>query len=214
MSFLYNFPPLSQKTPLETQTLFSMALQTKKKSKDNFSQNESISTYSNENEIKFNKEEQKKVIYVKKAETFYLTLQIVILQILILTAKASHNGDQAPIKCHWRIYKSESERINIKNINSFSYMPNAHDTGFFIEVEIESLDEKNDIAVTRYGKIEFDREMENNITELKSNEKICSNLKYCNEKINNIKVNNNSIYLLELSKREIKLINIEQIGKN
>ena len=216
MSFLCNFPLYSKTTTLETETLFSIDLPTKKRSKDNFSQNESISTYSNENEIKFNKEEQKKVIYVKNAETFDLTLQIsgqTILQNLILTAKASHNGDPTPIKCQWRRYKSESERINIKNINSFSYMPNAHDIGYFIEVEVESLDEKNDIAVARYGKIEIDREMENNITELISNEKICFNLKYCNEKITNIKVNNNNNYILELGKREIKLINIDQKGK-
>ena len=217
MSFLCNFPLYSKKTALETETLFSIDLPTKKKSKDNFSQNETISTYSNENEIKFNKEEQKKVIYVKNAETFDLTLQIsgqTILQNLILTAKASHNGDPTPIKCQWRRIKSESERINIKNINSLSYMPNAHDIGFCIEVEVESLDEKNDIAIARYGKIEIDREMENIITELISYEKKCFNLKFCNEneKITNLNVNNNN-YILELGKREIKLINIDQKGK-
>ena len=216
MSFLCNFPLYSKKTPLETETLFSIDLPAKKKSNDNnFSQNESISTYSNENEIKFNKEEQKKVIYVKKAETFDLTLQIsgqTILQNLILTAKASHNGDPIPIKCQWRRIKSESERINIKNINSFSYMPNAQDIEYWIEVEVESLDEKNDIAIARYGKIEIDREIENNIIELISYEKKCFNLKYCNEKANNINANNNN-YILELGKREIKLINIDQKGK-
>ena len=55
MSFLCNFPLYLKKVPLETESLFSINLPTKKNSKDNFSQNDSISTYSNENEIKFNK---------------------------------------------------------------------------------------------------------------------------------------------------------------
>ena len=165
--------------------------------------------YSNENEIKFNIEEQKKVIYVKKAETFDLNLQISgnsILQNLVLTAKASHNGEPTPIKCQWRRVRSENERMNIKNINSFSYMPNAADIGFWIEVEVESLDEMNDIAIAKYGPIFIDNSIKILITELLSYEKKCFNLKSCNEKLNN------KNFILDLGKREIKLINFDQRG--
>ena len=98
--------------------------------------------------------------------------------------------------------KSDNERSNIKNINSFSYMPNAQDIGYWIEVEIESLDEKNDIAIGRYGEITIDKEIRNIITELISYEKNNFNIKNCNDKFNNN-------YVLELGKREIKLISIE-----
>ena len=103
--------------------------------------------------------------------------------------------------------KSDSERSNIKNINSQSYMPNAQDIGYWIEVEVESLDCENDIAIAKYGQIVIDNEIRNIITELISYEKKCFNLKYCNEKLNN-----NSC-ILELGKREIKLINIDKKGK-
>ena len=209
MSFFCNFPLYSKnKSPLETDTLFSIDLPTKNK-------NKSISTeqstkYSNEKEIKFNEEEQKKVIYIKNAETFDLKLQIsgqTILQNLVLTAKASHNGEPTPIKCQWRRMKSDSERKNIKNINSFSYMPNAEDIGFWIEVEAESLDDINDVAIAKYGPIIIDNEIRNIITELISYEKKCFNLKSCNELLNN----NN--FILDLGKRELKLIKIDQKGK-
>ena len=209
MSFLCNFPLYSKNTTLETDTLFSIDLPTKKKTKST-TVFQSISTYSNEKEIKFNEEEQKKVIYVKTAETFELTLQIsgnTILQNLVLTAKASHNCEPTPIKCQWRRVKSDSERSNIKDINSHSYMPNAQDIGYWIEVEVESLDYKNDIAIAKYGQIVIDKEIRNIITELICYEKKSFKLKYCNEKLNN----NNCI--LELGKREIKLINIDQKGK-
>ena len=91
MSFLCNFPlNLKEKTPLEIDTLFSIDLPTKNKLNSN--NKEQSTKYSNENEIKFNEEEQKKVLYVKRAETFDLKLQIsgqTILQNLVLTAKAS-----------------------------------------------------------------------------------------------------------------------------
>ena len=208
MSFLCNFPLYSKSsTPLETETLFSIDLPTKKKL--NSSTPEETTKYSSENEIKFNQEEQKRVKYFKKAETFDLILQIsgqTILQNLVLTAKASHNGEPTPIKCQWRRIKSDSERLNITNINSFSYMPNAQDIGYWIEVEVESLDEKNDIAIARYGEITIDKEIRNIITELISYEKNSFNLKNCNDKFNNN-------YVLELEKREIKLISIDKKGK-
>ena len=71
------------------------------------------------------------------------------MQNLVLKAKANHNGEPTPIKCQWRRMKSESEKSNIKNINPFSYMPNAQDIGNWIEVEVESLEEKKDIAIAR-----------------------------------------------------------------
>ena len=86
-------------------------------------------------------------------------------------------------------------------------MPNAQDIGYWIEVEVESLDCENDIAIAKYGQIVIDNEIRNIITELISYEKKCFNLKYCNEKLNN-----NSC-ILELGKREIKLINIDKKGK-
>ena len=202
MSFLCNFPlNFSKDSPLETDTHLSISLPVRKKI--------NMAKYSNDNEIKFNIEEQKKVIYVKKAETFDLNLQISgdsILQNLILTAKASHNGEPIPIKCQWRRVRTENERMNIKNINSFSYMPNAADIGFWIEVEVESLDDMNDIAIAKYGPIIVDNEIKNIITELLSYEKKCFNLKSCNEKLNN------KNFILDLGKREIKLINFDQRG--
>ena len=209
MSFFCNFPLYSKnQSPLETETLFSIDLPTKKKLKS--INTEESTKYSNENEIKFNDKEQKKVIYVKTAETFDLILQIsgnTILQNLVLTAKASHNGEPTPIKCQWRRLRSDSERKNIKNINSFSYMPNAEDIGFWIEVEAESLDDANDIAIAKYGPIFIDNEIRNIITDLISYERKSFNLKSCNEKLNN----NN--FILDLGKRELKLINIDAKGK-
>ena len=209
MSFLCNFPLYSNNndTPVLTDTLFSIDLQNKTNSKTNTKQSSSM--YSNENEIKFNDKEQKNVIYVKEAETFNLILQVsgqTLLQDLVLTAKASHNGDPTPIKCQWRRIKSESERINIKNINSFSYMPHAEDIGFWIEVEVESLDDNEDIAIAKYGPINVDNETRNIINELLSYEKKCFNLKSCNEKFNN------QNFILDLGKREIKLINYDKKG--
>jgi hypothetical protein len=208
MSFFCNFPLYSKnQSPLETETLFSIDLPTKKKLKS--LNTEESTKYSNENEIKFNDKEQKNVIYVKKAETFNLILQIsgqTLLQDLVLTAKASHNGEPTPIKCQWRRIKSESERINIKNINSFSYMPHAEDIGFWIEVEVESLDDNEDFAIAKYGPINVDNETRNIINELLSYEKKCFNLKSCNEKFNN------QNFILDLGKREIKLINYDKKG--
>ena len=209
MSFLCNFPLYSKNNnnQLVTDTLFSINLPTKNKNKSTTTKSSSI--YSNENEIKFNDEEQKNVVYVKQAETFSLNLQIsghTILQDLVLTAKASHNGEPTPIKCQWRRIKSENEKINIKNVNSLSYMPHAEDIGFWIEVEVESLDDTEDIAIAKYGPIITDNETKNKITELLSYEKKCFNLKSCNDKLNN------KNFILDLGKREIKLINIDKKG--
>ena len=86
-------------------------------------------------------------------------------------------------------------------------MPNAEDIGFWIEVEAESLDDANDIAIAKYGPIVIDNEIRNIITDLISYERKSFNLKSCNEKLNN----NN--FILDLGKRELKLINIDAKGK-
>ena len=116
MSFLCNFPLYSNSSsPLETETLFSIDLKT------NSSTVEENTTYSSEKEIKFNLEEQKNT---NKWQTN--------LQNLVLTTKASHNGEPTPIKCQWRRMKYDSERLIIKYINSFSYIPNSQDIGYWI----------------------------------------------------------------------------------
>ena len=118
-----------------------------------------------EKEINFNQIETKKVKYIKQASSYELNLQIngkSIFQNLILTANATKNDEQIPIKCNWkRIY--EETIITIQNINSFSYMPNAEDIGYKIEVEVSSLDDPEDIAIAQYGPITIDKDMENAI---------------------------------------------------
>ena len=143
---------------------------TKEYLSNKFGENE----YENENqyenlgrdkEINFNQFESKKVKYIKKASSYELNLKISgksIFQNLILTASATKNDEQIPIKCHWkRIY--EETIITIQDINSFSYMPNAEDIGYKIEVEVSSLDDPEDIAIAQYGPIIIDKDMENAI---------------------------------------------------
>ena len=213
MSFICDFPPyFKNKSPLEFDTNFSLDLDSTSKSQNlNSNISNTLPKYVNENEIKFNLSEQKNVQYIKTASTFNLILQIsgkTILQNLIITAKANnHKGDPIPIKCQWRRYKSETIRKNIKNINSFSYMPNAQDIGYYIEVEVESLDNIGDISIARYGPIGLDREAEIIIEEMINYEKKCFDLTLCNDKVKN------KNFLIELGKREIKLYNIDQKGK-
>ena len=211
MSFICDFPPyFKNKSSIDNDTELSLDFQNVNKSQ-NSSTLDILPKYVKENEIDFNFAEQKKVKYIKTAKTFVLTLQIsgkTILQDLILTAKASNNqGDPTPIKCQWRRFKSESERKNIKNVNSLSYMPNSQDLGYYIEVEVESLDNLNDISIARYGPISIDREADTIIEEMVNYEKKSFNLVSCNEKIKN------KNFIIELGKREIKLYNIEQKGK-
>ena len=211
MSFICDFPPyFKNKSPLEFDTNNSLNLESTNKSQT-LNISNTLPKYVNENEIKFNLSEQKNVQYIKPASTFDLILQIsgtTILQNLIITAKANnYKGDPIPIKCQWRRYKSEVERKNIKNINSFSYMPNAQDIGYYIEVEVESLDNIGDISIARYGPIGLDREAEIIIEEMINYEKKCFNLILCNDKVKNKK------FLIELGKKEIKLYNIDKKGK-
>ena len=119
-------------------------------------------------EINFNQIESKKVKYIKQASGYNLNLQISgksIFQNLILTASATQNNNEQipiPIKCQWRrIY--EETIITIQDINSFSYMPNAEDIGYIIEVEVNSLDDPGDVAIAQYGPIQIDKEMESAI---------------------------------------------------
>ena len=208
MSFFCDFPPyFKNNSSLDFDSNFSLNLSSNPES-TSFND---PPKYSNENEIKFNFSEQKNVQYIKRASSFNLILQIsgkTILQDLIITAKASNNkGDPTPIKCQWRRFKSEAEKKNLKNINSFSYMPNAQDLGFYIEVEVENLDNLNDIAIARYGPISIDRESEITIEEMINYEKKSFNIISCNDKIKN------KNFILELGKREIKLYNKDQKGK-
>ena len=118
-----------------------------------------------EKEINFNQLESKKVKYIKRASSYDLNLIIngkSIFQNLILTASATKNDEQIPIKCHWKRIHDETI-ITIEDINSFSYMPNAEDIGYEIEVEVCSLDDPEDIAIAQYGPIVIDKDMENAI---------------------------------------------------
>ena len=113
----------------------------------------------NSKEIIFNQIESKKVKYLKKASTYELTLLIngdSIFQNLILTANASKNGEQIPIKCQWkRVY--EESVITIQDINSYSYIPSAEDIGYIIEVEVASLDDPDDISIAQWCAHHFTR---------------------------------------------------------
>ena len=118
-----------------------------------------------EKEINYNHIESKKVKYIKQATSYELKLQIngkSIFENLVLTAQATQNNEPVPIKCHWkRIY--EETIITIQDINSFSYMPNAEDIGYKIEIEVSSLDDPEDVAIAQYGPIIIDKDMENAI---------------------------------------------------
>ena len=116
-------------------------------------------------EINFNQIESKKVQYIKKASSYELKLLIngkSIFENLILTAIATKKDEQIPIKCHWKRIHDESA-ITIQNISSSSYIPNAVDIGYKIEVEVYPIDDMDDIAIAQYGPIVIDKDMENAI---------------------------------------------------
>ena len=116
-------------------------------------------------EINFNQIESKKVQYIKKASSYELKLLIngkSIFENLILTAIATKKDEQIPIKCHWKRIHDESA-ITIQNISSSSYIPNAEDIGYKIEVEVYPIDDMDDIAIAQYGPIVIDKDMENAI---------------------------------------------------
>ena len=116
-------------------------------------------------EINFNQIESKKVQYIIKASSYELKLLIngkSIFENLILTAIATKKDEQIPIKCHWKRIHDESA-ITIQNISSSSYIPNAEDIGYKIEVEVYPIDDMDDIAIAQYGPIVIDKDMENAI---------------------------------------------------
>ena len=210
MSFICNFPPyFKNNSSLDFDKFFSLNLEKEQKSQ-NLNSNLELTKYENDNEIKFNISEQKNVKYIKQGINFELILQIsgkTILKNLILTAKANNKkGDPIPIKCQWRRVKSDKEKKIIEKINSYSYMPNAQDLGFFIEVEVENLDNKGDIAIAKYGPLIIDRDTEIIIEEMINYEKKCFSLILCDEK------NKNRNFVLELGKKDIKLSCIDKKG--
>jgi len=163
-------------------------------------------------EINFNQIESKKVQYIKKASSYDLKLLIngkSIFENLILTALATKNGDQIPIKCHWKRIYDESV-ITIQNINSFSYIPSAEDIGYKIEVEVCSLDEPNDVAIAQYGPIIIDKDMENAIELFLTSGKNF-NLYLFDEKTQD-KIKDKE-YILYLKNDEIILSNYDTNGK-
>ena len=163
-------------------------------------------------EINFNQIESKKVQYIKKASSYDLKLLIngkSIFENLILTALATKNGDQIPIKCHWKKIYDESV-ITIQNINSFSYIPSAEDIGYKIEVEVCSLDEPNDVAIAQYGPIIIDKDMENAIELFLTSGKNF-NLYLFDEKTQE-KIKDKE-YILYLKNDEIILSNYDTNGK-
>ena len=163
-------------------------------------------------EINFNQIESKKVQYIKKASSYDLKILIngkSIFENLILTALATKNGDQIPIKCHWKRIYDESV-ITIQNINSFSYIPSAEDIGYKIEVEVCSLDEPNDVAIAQYGPIIIDKDMENAIELFLTSGKNF-NLYLFDEKTQE-KIKDKE-YILYLKNDEIILSNYDTNGK-
>ena len=163
-------------------------------------------------EINFNQIESKKVQYIKKAASYDLKLLIngkSIFENLILTALATKNGDQIPIKCHWKRIYDESV-ITIQNINSFSYIPSAEDIGYKIEVEVCSLDEPNDVSIAQYGPIIIDKDMENAIELFLTSGKNF-NLYLFDEKTQE-KIKDKE-YILYLKNDEIILSNYDTNGK-
>ena len=163
-------------------------------------------------EINFNQIESKKVQYIKKASSYDLKLLIngkSIFENLILTALATKNGDQIPIKCHWKRIYDESV-ITIQNITSFSYIPSAEDIGYKIEVEVCSLDEPNDVAIAQYGPIIIDKDMENAIELFLTSGKNF-NLYLFDEKTQD-KIKDKE-YILYLKNDEIILSNYDTNGK-
>ena len=163
-------------------------------------------------EINFNQLESKKVQYIKKASSYDFKLLIngkTIFENLILTVIATKNGEQIPIKCHWKRIYDESI-ITIQNINSYSYIPNGEDIGYIIEVEVYSLDEPDDIALAQYGPIIIDKDMENAIELFLTSGKNF-NLYLFDEKTQE-KIKDKE-YILYLKNDEITLSNYDMNGK-
>ena len=165
-----------------------------------------------EKEITYNFKETKKVKYIKQASSYKLNLEIngkSIFQNLILTAKATQNNELVPIKCNWKRINEETI-ITIQEINSYSYMPNAEDIGYQIEVEVYSLDDPKDIAIAQYGPIVIDKDMENIIELFLTSGK---NFNLCLFDPNTQEKMKDKEYILYLKNDEIILSNYDTNGK-
>ena len=163
-------------------------------------------------EININQLESKKVQYIKKASSYDLKIIIngkSIFQNLILTAFATKDEEQIPIKCQWKRIHDESVII-VPNFYSSSYIPNAEDIGYKIEVEVCSLDEPNDISIAQYGPIIIDKDMENAIELFLTSGKNF-NLYLFDEKTQE-KIKDKE-YILYLKNDEIILSNYDTNGK-
>ena len=165
-------------------------------------------------EISINPSLEKKVKYIKKSENYELTLQIngkTIFQNLILTASAQIENEkgeliQIPILCKWKRINKDTI-IYIKNINSFSYMPNAEDIGYIIEVEVSLYDNPKDISIAQYGPIEMDNDMKQTIEIFLTSGKAHFNFEiFDNEKQEKI---NNKEYILYLENDGMKLVDVD-----
>ena len=165
-------------------------------------------------EISINPNEEKKVRYIKRSQNYDLTLQIngkTIFQNLILTASAKCENEkgeliQVPILCKWKRINKDTI-IYIKNINSFSYMPNGEDIGYIIEVEVSLYDNPKDISIAQYGPIEMDNDMKQTIELFLTSGKAHFNFEiYDKEKQEKI---NNKEYILYLENDGMKLVDVD-----
>ena len=165
-------------------------------------------------EISINPNEEKKVRYIKRSQNYDLTLQIngkTIFQNLILTASAKSENEkgeliQVPILCKWKRVNKDTI-IYIKNINSFSYMPNGEDIGYIIEVEVSLYDNPKDISIAQYGPIEMDNDMKQTIELFLTSGKAHFNFEiYDKEKQEKI---NNKEYILYLENDGMKLVDVD-----
>ena len=188
---------------------------TKEYFSNKFGENEIEYKYENvgrEKEININQIETKKVKYIKKALSYELNLIIngkSIFKDLILTASASKNDEQIPIKCHWKRIHDETV-IEIEDINSYSYMPSAEDIGYKIEIEVWSLDDPSDVAIAQYGPVVIDKDMENAIEVFLTSGKNFS--LYLSDPITQEKIKDKE-YILYLKNDELILSNYDLKGK-
>ena len=165
-------------------------------------------------EISINPNEEKKVRYIKRSQNYDLTLQIngkTIFQNLILTASAKSENEkgeliQVPILCKWKRVNKDTI-IYIKNINSFSYMPNGEDIGYIIEVEVSLYDNPKDISIAQYGPIEMDNDMKQTIELFLTSGKAHFNFEIF-DKEKQEKVNNKE-YILYLENDGMKLVDVD-----
>ena len=148
---------------------------------------------------------------IKNNYNYNISLQIhgnSIFSNLVLTASATplNSTTQLPIKCIWkRVHNSTV--IFIKDINSFSYMPNAMDIGYLIEVEVSLLENPNENCIIQYGPIKMDKDIKNAIEILLTNGSTKFNLNVF-DKNKQEKIYNKEL-ILYLNNNELKLVDID-----